>query len=379
MHYQGIAYIEQGLKLNPREPRLWIYYEVYAQGLLTARRYEEAVKAARKSLELRPRRLGQRPVDHRPNLFLASALGHLGRIDEAKIALSESLSVEPDYRVTTEIVRPHKNPSDTDHFIEGLRKAGLPEDPTADEAADPPPLHDKPSIAVLPFENMSGDPEQEYFSDGITEDIITALSSFPWFFVIARNSTFSYKGTSPDIRQVAEELAVRYVLEGSVRKAGERVRISAQLIEGETGNHIWAERYDRELEDIFAVQDEITDQIIASVSPGIVSSEMQRAHRKDAQSLDVWDRLMRAHWHIARFTREDSGEARRLLTEAIEIDPSNALLLGELAMCHIYDRHWGWGESHDRRWPLPRQSLAAAAAAARRAVAADRKQCAGVT
>ncbi|MCZ6591554.1 MAG: adenylate/guanylate cyclase domain-containing protein, partial [Alphaproteobacteria bacterium] len=130
-----------------------------------------------------------------------------------------------------------------------------------------PPLPDKPSIAVLPFENMSGDPEQEYFSDGITEDIITALSKFRWFFVIARNSTFVYKGQAIDIKQVGSELGVRYVLEGSVRKAGNRVRITAQLIEAETGNHLWAERYDRNLEDIFELQDEITDTISAAVEP----------------------------------------------------------------------------------------------------------------
>ena len=146
-------------------------------------------------------------------------------------------------------------------------------------------LPDKPSIAVLSFDNMSGDPEQEYFSDGIAEDIITALSRFNWFFVIARNSSFSYKGTSPDVRQVAKELGVQYVLEGSVRKSGNRVRISAQLIDATTGRHIWAERFDRELDDIFAVQDEITEAIIGAVAPAFVSAEARRAGHKATKNL----------------------------------------------------------------------------------------------
>ena len=153
--------------------------------------------------------------------------------------------------------------------------------------ADPLALPDKPSIAVLPFENMSGDPEQEYFADGMMEDIITALSKFRWFFVIARNSTFVYKGQAVDIKQVGRELGVRYVLEGSVRKAANRVRISAQLIEAETGNHVWAERYDRSLEDIFELQDEITSTIAAAVEPELAGSERERAMRKPTENLSV--------------------------------------------------------------------------------------------
>ena len=157
----------------------------------------------------------------------------------------------------------------------------------ADQApASAPP--EKPSIAVLAFENMSGDPEQEYFADGIAEDIITALSKFREFIVIARNSSFTYKGNAVDVKRVAQELGVRYVLEGSVRKAGSRVRITGQLIDAATGAHIWAERYDRGLEDIFAVQDEITQSIVGAIAPGIVSAEVQRAQRKDPGQLDAW-------------------------------------------------------------------------------------------
>ncbi len=150
------------------------------------------------------------------------------------------------------------------------------------------PLPDKPSIAVLPFENMSGDPEQEFFADGMAEEIITALSRYRWFFVIARNSSFTYKGHAVDVKQVAKELGVRYVLEGSVRKAGDRVRVTAQLIDASTGNHIWAERYDRELDDIFALQDEITQTIVTAIEPELGAVEQERARRKPPDNLDAW-------------------------------------------------------------------------------------------
>jgi len=150
-------------------------------------------------------------------------------------------------------------------------------------------LPDKPSIAVLPFDNLSGDPEQEYFSDGVAEDVITQLSRSSALFVIARNSSFTYKGRAVDVKQVGRELGVRYVLEGSVRRAGERVRISAQLVEAETGNHIWAERYDRPLADVFAVQDEISDAVTTAIGPAVADAEMQRAMRRPPASLGAWD------------------------------------------------------------------------------------------
>jgi len=221
---------------------------------------------------------------------------------------------------------------------------------------------DKPSIVVPPFINMSDNTEQEYFADGIAEDIITALSRFHWFFVISRSTSVTYRGI--DTERVAQELGVHYVLEGSVRRSGARVRITAQLIDTRMNHHVWAERYDRDLEDIFTVQDEITERIMASVAPGIIAAEMRRARSKDIASLDAWDRVMRAHWHLARFTMEDNAEARRLLTEAAQIEPDSAIAFGDLAMINIFDGQWGWGISRD-------QSLAAAAEAARRAVTID--------
>ena len=154
--------------------------------------------------------------------------------------------------------------------------------------ATSPPLPDKPSIAVLPFTNMSGDPEQEFFADGIAEDTITALSRYPSLFVIARNSCFTYKGRAVDVKQVGRELGVRYVLEGSLRKSGNRIRVTAQLVEAETGKHVWAERYDRDLADIFALQDEITEAVTIAIAPAIADAEQQRAMRKPPGSLDAW-------------------------------------------------------------------------------------------
>lgn len=181
-------------------------------------------------------------------------------------------------------------------------------------------IPDKPSIAVLPFDNMSGDPEQAYFADGIAEDVITALSRFRSLFVIARNSSFSYRGQSPDIRVVARELGVRYVVEGSVRKAGQRVRITAQLIEAETGNHLWAERFDRELEDIFAVQDEITQRIVGALQPEIGTAEWERARRRLPDSLDAWALYHQGIHHLYQYSKADNAEARRLFRQAIERD-----------------------------------------------------------
>jgi TolB-like protein/class 3 adenylate cyclase/Tfp pilus assembly protein PilF len=226
------------------------------------------------------------------------------------------------------------------------------------------PLPEKPSIAVLAFQNMSGDPEQEYFSDGITEDIITNLSKYRGFFVIARNSSFTYKGQAVDVTRVGRELGVRYVLEGSVRKAGRRVRITAQLIDATSGRHLWAEKYDRDLTDLFAMQDEITREIVGSLAPEMLETEMQRARRKDPQALDAWELAIRAQWHLARLTREDNVEALRLATESTRLNPGTTAGLNIAAFAHIYQAVYSWSAS-------PGQSFISAHEAARRAVAID--------
>src|SRR6516225_3458455 len=188
----------------------------------------------------------------------------------------------------------------------------------------PLPLPDKPSIAVLPFQNISGDPEQEVFADGMAEDITTALSKLRWFFVIARNSSFAYKGRTVDVKQVGRELGVRYVLEGSVRNGGNRLRITAQLIEAETGNHVWAERYDRDVGDIFAVQDEITERVDAAIEPELYAAEDIRSQREPPDSLDAWECVIRALAAIGRGTQDANTEAERLCRSAIAIAPGYA-------------------------------------------------------
>ncbi|MEO6779921.1 MAG: winged helix-turn-helix domain-containing protein [Bradyrhizobium sp.] len=206
------------------------------------------------------------------------------------------------------------------------------------------PLPDRPSIAVLPFINMSGDSEQDYFSDGISEDIITALSKLRWFFVIARNSSFVYKSKSVHLTQIAHELGVGYVVEGSVRKAGDRVRITAQLNDVATGSHLWAERYDRGLADVFAVQDEITEAIVTAIEPQLYAAENFHARRKTPDSLDAWDLVMRALSHYWRVTRQDNVVAQALLEKAINIDPDYGQALGVLATSYMFTAHMGWAD-----------------------------------
>jgi len=185
-------------------------------------------------------------------------------------------------------------------------------------------LPDKPSIAILPFRNMSGDPEQEYFADGIAEDIITILSRSPYFFVSARNSTFTYKGRDVDVKQVGRELGVRYVLGGSVRRGGNRVRISAQLTDVETGNHLWADRYDRDPIDIFAVQDEITEAVTTAVEPAVVQMERHRSVRKPPESLGAWEAYQRGLWHYFHYRPTEHEAAEKFFRRAIDLDPNFA-------------------------------------------------------
>jgi adenylate cyclase len=197
------------------------------------------------------------------------------------------------------------------------------------------PLPDKPSLAVLPFQNMSGDPEQEYFADGMVEEITTALSRIRSLFVIARNSAFTYKGKAVDIRQVGRELGVRYVLEGSVRKAGPRVRITGQLVEAATGMHLWADRFEGTLEDVFDLQDRMTASVVAAIEPNVRAAEIQRAQRKPAANLQAYDLLLRALPHLYGRTQAGSAEGVRLLQQAVAIDPSYALGLAYLAECQL--------------------------------------------
>jgi len=216
---------------------------------------------------------------------------------------------------------------------------------TAIEAATltkPLPLPDKPSIAVLPFDNMSDNHDQEYFSDGISEDLTTALSRFDGLFVIARNSAFTYKGEAVDVKRVGRELGVRYVLEGSVRRASDRVRINAQLVDAETNRHVWAQRYDRKIDDIFELQDDIVASIAATVGPEIKFAEIERARGKRPDTLDAWDHYLRALAAYHRITKDDVAAAIADLEKAIKIEPEFANAYALLSLCHAHIGARGW-------------------------------------
>jgi adenylate cyclase len=204
-----------------------------------------------------------------------------------------------------------------------------------------PPLPDKPSIAVLPFDNMSGDPEQEYFADGMVEEIITALSRFKWLFVIARNSSFTFQGHAVDVKEVGRRLGVRYVLEGSVRKAAGKVRITGQLIDAATGAHIWADRFERDLTDVFALQDEVTVAVVSAIEPKLLQTEIAMATRRRPENLTAYDFFLRAmqQWYLA--TREGNTEAIRLAHCALELDPRFGLVAALAGLCHMDNVLWG--------------------------------------
>ena len=242
-------------------------------------------------------------------------------------------------------------------------------DPGAGETRRPPSTAEaeRPSIAVLAFENLSGDAEQEYFADGIAEDLITELSRLRWLRVTARNSTFTYKGRAVDVRQIGRDLGVRYVVEGSVRKGGERVRVTAQLVDAATGNHIWAERYDRDLSDIFALQDEITETLVASLQGEVGEFERERAHRKPPESLDAWESYQRGMWHHWRHNAEDLAEARGLFQRAIALEPNFAQPIAALA----YTLYVEVTESHA---DAPLEFLDQALQLANKAIALDDKE-----
>jgi TolB-like protein len=203
-------------------------------------------------------------------------------------------------------------------------------------------LPDKPSIAALPFQNMSGDPEQEYFADGVVEDIITALSRMRWLFVIARNSSFTYKGRAVDVKQVGRELGVRYILEGSVRKAANRVRITGQLIDTSTGAHLWADRFDGTIDDIFDLQDQIATSVVGAIAPTLEQVEIERAKRKPTESLDAYDYFLRGMANVHQWTRAANDEALRLFSKATDFDPNFASAYGMGAWCYIWRKLNGW-------------------------------------
>jgi adenylate cyclase len=261
-----------------------------------------------------------------------------------KLSLGYEYQGEQTVKNITDPVRVYKIGWESETAIPSMRE----------EQATMHPVSDKPSLAVLPFINMSHDPEQEYFSDGMTEDIITALSRIRWFFIIARNSTFAYKGRAVDVRKVAKELGVRYVLEGSVRKAGSRVRVTAQLIDGDTGKHVWANRYDREYDDVFSLQDELTETIVGALDPELGKAERERAKAKRPGNLDAWDVYQRGLWHLYHYTKEDINKAQQLFRQATLLDPNLGVAFSGLAEAYYFSLVYGHSDApeHDREEAL---------------------------
>lgn len=231
-------------------------------------------------------------------------------------------------------------------------------------SAPVPGFGGRPAVAVLPFANMSGDPEQEYSADGLAEDILTRLAMWRWLPVIARNSSFTYKGRAVDVKEVGRALGARYVLEGSVRKAGNRVRVTAQLIDAETAHHVWAERYDRELQDLFAIQDELTDGIVGALEGAVGRAETERARLKPPGNLDAWDASQRGMWHLFRFTREDFAAAVSFFQNALQLDPGLAQPHLGIAMVRLFEAFFLWAAN-------PAQAMGEAASQARTALALD--------
>ena len=236
-------------------------------------------------------------------------------------------------------------PADAYMVLPGAPKAWPAAAAPAAGAEDIPAADEKPTIAVLPFKNLGGDADQEYFANGVSEDIITALSRMRWLTVIARNSSFTYKGHTTDVRHVGRQLGVRYVLDGSIRKGGDRIRVAAQLNDTGSGNQIWAQRFDRVLEDIFAVQDEITEAIVAALAPALGKAEQQRATAKTADDLTVWELYQRGMWHLYQRTREDLAEARRLFEAALALDPALSPACSGLVDAYYYEVVLGLADS----------------------------------
>ena len=357
---QGLAIIlryigepERALSLQKKVMRLNPYpdsmaYTNLGNDYVSNEKYEEAIQAYKKAIQTSPNQF----LNH---LGLASAYSQLGLNEKARAAMSETLALRPQLSIEWVKTLPYRHKTDLDRVVARLEKAGLPDNP-------PLPLPDKPSIAVLAFDNLSGDPGQEYFSDGITEEIISALSKTDQLFVIARNSTFVYKDKPVNVKQVSRELGVRYVLEGSVRKTEDRVRITAQLIDATKGHHLWSDRYDRDLKDFFAVQDEITMKIITALQVELTEGEQMRMWAKGYKRLDVQLKAMELLSLWREGTIEGLMRHGQVAQETIDMAPDLPVGYRSLGW-----HHWGLaiiGKS-------PRENLKKAFELAQQAVSLD--------
>ncbi len=302
---EAIPFLKKTIRLDPfATPSLYMLGAAY----FFNRQYEEAIETSKKVLN-------QNPEFSRAWRLLAASYSAVGRMEEAKAAASSFLKFEPGFNLEKFSKNlKYKNPSDKDLIINNLKKAGLPEN-------SPLLIPDRLSIAVLPFNNMTGDSSQDYFSDGITEQIITSLSNVPDLFVIARNSTFVYKNKPVKVQQIAADLGVKYILEGSVQKTETRLRITAQLIDAISGHHLWAENYDRKITDIFRIQDEITKEIIAKLQIELSATELGRLSAIKTDNLKAYEKYLKGHKHISKRTFGDTLKARKFAEESIKLDP----------------------------------------------------------
>jgi len=314
--------------------------EIAADQAIEARHIDEATDCLTSALNLDP----LQEHLHRRLMRLFAAQGRadaaIGQYERCRSMLIQELGIGPD-KETKDLLEKIQRGRDVDS-----------DDSPSNNVAAPPMVSDKPSIAVLAFENMSGDMEQEYFSDGVVEDIITGLSKVNGLFVIARNSTFAYKGRRLDMRDVCRELGVRYALEGSVRRAGSRVRITAQLIDGRDGGHVWAERYDRELLDIFDVQDAVTRDIVSALEITLSPGERERLDRRHTEHLEAYEYFLRGRDQAFRDTPEANAHARAMLERAIELDPAFSLGFSHLSRNHVIAYVNRWGDTPDRSLAL---------------------------
>jgi TolB-like protein/Flp pilus assembly protein TadD len=344
---EAIDYFNRAIRIDPF-PSPGDYLELGYAYFLTGN-YEEAVRVSKKACALTPDNEGC----HRT---LAAAYGMLGKDSEARAEAAELLRIMPEWSIEGWKQRQAagwKNQADVDHFAEGLRRAGLP-------GKSPLSLPDKPSIAVLPFVNMSGDPEQEYFCDGIADQIINSIAKIPYITVIARNSSFAYKGKSVNVQKIAWDLGVRYILEGSLQRDNENLRINTQLIDAKTGGHLWAEKYDRKLDDIFSVQDEICKNIMLALQIKLTMGEMARMGA-DTVNIKAYEKYLKGQEHYLRRTKEDSLFARQLFREAVALDPEYAMAYLEVGWTYLDDIWLGMTET-------PSESIAKAEEMAQKAI-----------
>lgn len=334
---EGLPLVEKAMRLNPYHPQ-W-YWTVVWLAHFVAERYQNAISSLEKI------------TDPYPSVYrrLAATYALLDQAEEAQAAMAKYRELEPQNTIEQAAATfPFKRSEDLERLLNGLRKAGMPEKP-------PPPLPEKPSIAVLPFENMSSDSEQDYFGDGIAEDLITDLSKLRGLFVIARNSSFIYKGKSVDVRQIGRELGVRHVLEGSVRKIGEQVRITAQLIDATTGDHLWAQRYDEPLVDIFSLQDDIRQKIVASLDVQMSEGDQARVWRRTTTNANAYELFLEARELHVSLNKESIYRSIALLEQAIELDPEFAAAWTWLGW--NYSTLGGWVETPDEKANVKAQAL----------------------